>query len=370
MKLERVDHPAPFGHPLNGMLKAWREPWLAEHYAERPDLDGLRRAAARPPADRARAPRSSRSSRARTRASANPRSDAAVRGPLAPRRDRRDVRASSPGSSAGRCSRSRRPRARSRSRARLRADLGVPGRPGLLEPVRGPRPRGGRTGSTCRGPTASPACARRSRTSAGRSTRSRSTTPSWRSRATRSLECGLDATAVARACCRSGASASRTGRRACSSTCSATSGLLIAEPAWFRGLTTPLIRRAIVEAGALHAAFVRSTEALRAHGIEPQVETRDRSMLFLVSQDGVRRRLLLRDDGWEEDKTGARFSEKDLLDRLERQPQDFSANVQLRAVIQQILLPVVGPGRRPGRGRVLRAVPGAVPDARACRFRR
>ena len=42
MKIERVDHPAPFGHPLNGMLKAWSEPWLREHYAERPDLDGLR----------------------------------------------------------------------------------------------------------------------------------------------------------------------------------------------------------------------------------------------------------------------------------------------------------------------------------------
>src|SRR5262249_51083116 len=45
-------------------------------------------------------------------------------------------------------------------------------------------------------------------------------------------------------------------------------GILIAEPSWFRGLVTPLVRRAITDAAALHDAFVRSTDALRAHGVE------------------------------------------------------------------------------------------------------
>jgi uncharacterized protein YllA (UPF0747 family) len=63
-------------------------------------------------------------------------------------------------------------------------------------------------------------------------------------------------------------------------------------------------------------------------------------MLFLVDHDGTRRRLLLREGFWEEDKTGARYSEKDLLARLEAEPMSFSTNVQLRAVVQQLLLPV------------------------------
>ena len=30
MKLERVEHPTPFGHPLNAILKRWSEPWLRD----------------------------------------------------------------------------------------------------------------------------------------------------------------------------------------------------------------------------------------------------------------------------------------------------------------------------------------------------
>ena len=226
--------------------------------------------------------------------------------------------------------------------ARLREELGVPVVPIFwnqsedhdleeVEPVR-----------RARSPTAWRACARRSRTSAARSTRSRSTTPSWRSRRDAVLECGLDAALGRRAPARSRASGSRTGRRACSLHVFGDEGLLMAEPSWFRGLTTPLIRRAIDGRGALHDGVRRARrEALRAHGIEPQVETRDRSMLFLVSD-----RTACAGGSCSATTAGRRTRRERASRRRSCSTgssagrSDFSANVQLRAVIQQILFPV------------------------------
>jgi bacillithiol synthase len=337
MKIERVDHPAPFGHPLNGILKAWREPWLAEHYAVKPDLEGLRRAARVPQKSVARAPVVSILAHENARL-ANPASERLC-ADLA-RGDAIVVMCGQqPGLFGGTLLSFEKAAGAIALSARLRADLGVP-----VVPIFWNQSEDHDLEEVNRFDVLKPEGVVRLRApieDLGRSLDAIVIDEAVVSFAGDALlESGLDSALVPELMPVKGERFSEWTSRVLVHVFG-DDGILIAEPAWFRGLTAPLVRRAIVDAGALHEAFVRSTDALRARGIEPQVEPRDRSMLFLMSPDGVRRRLLLREDGWEEDKTGARFSEKDLLERLERQPGDFSSNVQLRAVLQQALLPVV-----------------------------
>jgi bacillithiol biosynthesis cysteine-adding enzyme BshC len=336
MRIERVEHPSPFGHPLNAILKAWKEPWLREHYAEKPDLEGLARAAGNRQQTLPRGPVVSILARENARLG-NPRS-ARLCEDLA-RSDAVVVMAGQqPGLFGGTLLSFEKTAGAIAVARRLREKLGVPVVPMFwnqsedhdLEEVNRfdvPRPDGV---VRLRAPIED----------VGRSLDAIAIDESVVAFARdAAVECGLEPSAAPDLLPVRGEKFPDWTSRILVRTF-ADEGVLVAEPSWFRGLVTPLVRRAITDAKALDAAFSRSTDALRARGIEPQVEARDRSMLFLVSPDGVRRRLLLRDDGWEEDKTGARFTEKDLLERLEMNPHEFSANVQLRAVIQQILLPV------------------------------
>ncbi len=116
-------------------------------------------------------------------------------------------------------------------------------------------------------------------------------------------------------------------------------GLLVAEPLWFRALVQPVIRRALEQPAELHQAFTGDTNRLIARGIEPQIQVADASMLFLVGEDGVRRRLRS-GDPWTIEGRGT-ITTRELLAELERRPAAFSTNVQLRPIVQQVLFPVV-----------------------------
>jgi bacillithiol synthase len=337
MKIERVVHPAPFGHPLNAMLKAWKEPWLADHYAFPPTIEGLRRAAAMRQQNVARAPVVA------MLAQKNARLQNVHATRLCEERARPDALVvacgQQPGLFGGALLSFEKAAGAVNLAARLTADLGVPVVPVFwnqsedhdLEEVNRLEIQRADGVTRLRAPIED----------LGRTLDSIVIDDGVVAFARDALvECGLDAGPVSDLLPLRGERFSEWTSRILVHVFG-DSGLLVAEPSWFRGMTTPIVRRAIVEARALHDAFAGSTEELRAHGVEPQVEVRDRSMLFRVDQDGTRRRLFLRDGGWEEDKTGQRFTEHDLLDRLEAHPAGFSTNVQLRAAVQQMLFPVV-----------------------------
>ncbi len=115
--------------------------------------------------------------------------------------------------------------------------------------------------------------------------------------------------------------------------------LLIAEPFWFRSLVTPVIRRAVTDPQTLHEAFMGDTQSLVSHGMEPQIQPAEASMLFWVDDDGVRRRIRS-GAKWTIEGQGE-YSTSELLGRLDSRPAGFSTNVQLRPIVQQMILPVV-----------------------------
>jgi bacillithiol biosynthesis cysteine-adding enzyme BshC len=336
VKIERVDHPT-FGHPLNVLLKTWGEPWLAEHYACRPDLSGLAAVATIEQKNLPRTQVAAILARENERL-ANP--QAGRLGADLARHDAVVVMCGQqPGLFGGTLLSFEKAAGAIALARRLRARLGRPVVPVFwnqsedhdLEEVNRLemlRPEGV---ARLRAPIED----------LGRSLDAIVVDDALVAFARDALvESGLDAAPIADLLPKKGERFPDWTSRILVHVF-ADEGILAAEPSWFRALTTPLLRRAVVDAEVLHDAFVESTEALAARGITPQVEPRDRSMLFLVGHDGTRRRLLLRDGAWEEDKTGARFTQADLLARLESDPAAFSTNVQLRAVVQQFLMPVV-----------------------------
>ena len=115
-------------------------------------------------------------------------------------------------------------------------------------------------------------------------------------------------------------------------------GLVVADPRWFRDLQRPLLARAIREAADFDAAFRADTAAVRAAGYEPQIEAGAPGGLFLIDEDGRRRRLTA-GSPWAYE-NGAAFTEAELLALLQREPDRFSPNVQLRPLTQSVLFPV------------------------------
>jgi bacillithiol biosynthesis cysteine-adding enzyme BshC len=115
-------------------------------------------------------------------------------------------------------------------------------------------------------------------------------------------------------------------------------GMLVADPRWFRDLQRPLLTRAIREVESFEAAFRADTATVRAAGYEPQIAPAAPGGLFLVDDAGRRSRLTA-GSRWSLEGGGA-FSADELVALLERDPDRFSPNVQLRPLTQSVLFPV------------------------------
>ncbi len=86
---------------------------------------------------------------------------------------------------------------------------------------------------------------------------------------------------------------------------------------------------------------------LQELGYPPQIHKRaDRTSFFLIESDR-RTPIYVKDDSFESD-TGQVYSSSELLERLEKRPEDFSPSAVLRPVIQDAVFPtaavVLGPG--------------------------
>jgi uncharacterized protein YllA (UPF0747 family) len=110
----------------------------------------------------------------------------------------------------------------------------------------------------------------------------------------------------------------------------------------FHALGAPVLRQAILQADSLESALMDRSAELEAAGYHAQVlMVKGHSLLFVITTiHGVAERWPLRrtaDGGW---KAGGRaYSEEELLEILESEPERLSPNALLRPVFQDAILP-------------------------------
>ena len=109
----------------------------------------------------------------------------------------------------------------------------------------------------------------------------------------------------------------------------------------------PIYRAAIERAEELNAAVLERGKALEAAGYHQQVKVTPSSVLLFTVHDGSRLPIHRRVNGDEtefvigNDAVVEKLSQSQLIDRIQRAPEQFSANVLLRPVVQDYLLPTL-----------------------------
>ena len=120
--------------------------------------------------------------------------------------------------------------------------------------------------------------------------------------------------------------------------------LLDAADPEFHHITEPIYRAAVERAGQLDEALLARGKALEGAGYHQQVKVTPSSTLLFTLRNGARvpvHRRVNENGSAEFLIEGERISQLDLLNRVASSPQDFSANVLLRPVIQDYLLPTL-----------------------------
>jgi bacillithiol biosynthesis cysteine-adding enzyme BshC len=107
-------------------------------------------------------------------------------------------------------------------------------------------------------------------------------------------------------------------------------------------IVEPLYHAAIERADELGAAVLARGEALDAAGYHQQVKVTASTVLLFTLKDGARTAIhRSADGGFVIGADGERVSQDELNRRIASAPQDFSANVLLRPVVQDYLLPTL-----------------------------
>lgn len=119
-------------------------------------------------------------------------------------------------------------------------------------------------------------------------------------------------------------------------------GIILLDPsdAELHRLGTPIFRNAIEHADELDKALIARGKQLQAAGYHEQVKVTASSTLLFTFHEGARK-VIRRVNG---DFTfgGQKISRAELLTQIDAAPQNFSANVLLRPVLQDYLLPTLG----------------------------
>ena len=129
-------------------------------------------------------------------------------------------------------------------------------------------------------------------------------------------------------------------------------GLILLDPldAELKRLAAPIYARAAKRAATIASAIARRSHELEQAGYHAQVTVFENSFpLFLHNDQGARRALSRNENGNYRTKTSSESRERDsaeysadeLADLALREPERFSPNVTLRAVVQDYLLPTV-----------------------------
>ena len=123
-------------------------------------------------------------------------------------------------------------------------------------------------------------------------------------------------------------------------------GVILLDPAdkEFHQIAKPLFRAAIERAPELDAALLARGKALEAAGYHQQVKVTAASTLLFEIKNGARTVVKRKANGGglgEFQSGHEKLSARQLLDRIEARPEDFSPNVLLRPVIEDYLLPTI-----------------------------
>jgi bacillithiol biosynthesis cysteine-adding enzyme BshC len=86
-----------------------------------------------------------------------------------------------------------------------------------------------------------------------------------------------------------------------------------------------------------HALVEKTSSALDNIGYEPQVHARAINLFYMESNR--RERIIPQGDQYKINNTELTFSEKEILEKIENEPEKFSPNVILRPVYQECILP-------------------------------
>ena len=116
-------------------------------------------------------------------------------------------------------------------------------------------------------------------------------------------------------------------------------GIILLDPldARLHRLAAPIYRRALEENADLTRELMARSKKLDRAGYHAQVKVTERSTLLFLNVDGQRSPIRQRAEGFVAGRK--EFSAAALLDAIERTPEAFSANVLLRPVVQDTLLP-------------------------------
>ena len=122
-------------------------------------------------------------------------------------------------------------------------------------------------------------------------------------------------------------------------------GVILLDPADkdLHDLAKPLFRAAIERASDLDEALLARGKEIEAAGYHQQVKVTSATTLLFEVKDGARTAVRRRTNGADgEFAVGdERISNKELIDRIESAPEKFNANVLLRPVMQDYLLPTL-----------------------------
>jgi len=131
----------------------------------------------------------------------------------------------------------------------------------------------------------------------------------------------------------------------------ADSGVILLDPADkdFHNLARPLFRAAIERVSELDEALLGRGKAIEAAGYHQQVKVTPATTLLFAVKNGTRTVVRRRSNGGSgiNGNTGdfavgeERISRQQLLDRINEAPEKFNANVLLRPVVQDYLLPTL-----------------------------
>lgn len=116
-------------------------------------------------------------------------------------------------------------------------------------------------------------------------------------------------------------------------------GLVVLDPAdaELHRIAVPLFRRAVAEAAEIARSLQERGKELEHAGYHEQVKVS--SVLLFAIQDGARVAVTRQNDHFAIGKE--KLSQEELLARIEREPEAFNANVLLRPVLQDTLLPTL-----------------------------
>jgi len=116
-------------------------------------------------------------------------------------------------------------------------------------------------------------------------------------------------------------------------------GVILLDPldARLHRLALPLYRRALEENSVLTEELLARNKALEHAGYHAQAKVSEHGTLLFVNRDGRRQPLRQRNHAFVAGR--AKFSAAELVEAIEATPEDFTANVLLRPVVQDTLLP-------------------------------